>query len=57
MPTRAAVPALPHRPVTAAIPYRAAIGSKRRTRPPLADLMGDLKVSDGLTSGGGVTIF
>jgi hypothetical protein len=37
----------------APIPHRGAIGSKRRTRPPLADLIGDLKVSDGLTPGGG----
>src|SRR5215469_7498393 len=37
----------------APIPHRGAIGSKCRTRPPLADLIGDLKVSDGLTPGGG----
>jgi len=37
----------------APVAHRATIGAKRRTRPPLADLMGDLKVSDGLTPGGG----
>jgi hypothetical protein len=31
----------------AAIPDRCAIGSERRTRPPLADLIRDPKVSDG----------
>src|SRR5215471_6228709 len=37
----------------APIPHRGAIGAKCRTRPPLADLIGDPKVSDGLTPGGG----
>src|SRR6185436_4992869 len=32
---------------------RCAIGSERRTRPPLADLIRDPKVSDGLSPGGG----
>lgn len=34
-------------------PHRGAIGAKCRTRPPRADLIGGLKVSDGLTPGGG----
>jgi hypothetical protein len=37
----------------AAITDRCAIGSERRTRPPLADLIRDPKVSDGLSPGGG----
>jgi hypothetical protein len=37
----------------AAVADRCAIGSERRTRPPLADLIRDPKVSDGLSPGGG----
>src|SRR6202035_6184772 len=36
-----------------AITDRCAVGSERRTRPPLADLIRDPKVSDGLAPGGG----
>src|SRR6185369_1608369 len=40
-------------PPAAAVTDRCAIGSERRTRPPLADLIRDPKVSDGLSPGGG----
>jgi len=46
----------PYQPIVrpaAAIADRCAIGSERRTRPPLADLKRDPKVSDGLSPGGG----
>jgi hypothetical protein len=36
-----------------AVADRSAIGSERRTRPPLADLIRETKVSDGLSPGGG----
>jgi hypothetical protein len=38
---------------TAVVSDRSAIGSERRTRPPLADLKRETKVSDGLSPGGG----
>ena len=46
----------PHRRIvrpTAAVAHRCAVGSERRTRPPLAHLIRDPKVSDGLSPGGG----
>ncbi len=37
----------------AAVADRTAIGSERRTRPPLAELIRETKVSDGLSPGAG----